>query len=87
MEADDPVTVYTVTNPYEADVIQMVLRGESISCELDGEGQAGLSDILAIGILVPARDADRALRIIEQSNVKRQGEASRLHAANHRHEE
>ena len=60
MEADKPVTVYTVNNPYEAEVIKMALQGEGISCQLDGEGQAGLSDILAIGILVRASDADLA---------------------------
>ena len=45
MDADEPVTVYTVNNPYEAEVIKMALQGEGISCQLDGEGQAGFSDI------------------------------------------
>ena len=83
MEANEPVTVYTVNNPYEAEVIKMALHGEGISCELDGEGQAGLSDILGIGILVPARDADRAQNIIEQNEAKHQIAASRRHAENH----
>ena len=83
MAANEPVTVYTVNNPYEAEVIRMALHGEGISCELDGEGQAGLSDILEIGILVPARDADRAQKIIEQNEAKHQGAASRRHAENH----
>ena len=82
MEADEPVTVYTVTNPYEAEVIKMALHGEGISCELDGEGQAGQSDILAIGILVPARDADRAQNIIEQNRAKHHA-APRRHAKIH----
>ena len=43
MEADEPVTVYTVNNPFEAEVIKTVLQGQGISCQLDGEGQAGLS--------------------------------------------
>ena len=60
MEADDPVTVYTLNNPYQAEIIKAALRGEGISCELDGERQAGLSEILEIGVLVRARDADRA---------------------------
>ena len=64
MEADEPVTVYTVNNPYEAEVIKTALQGQGISCELDGEGQAGLSDILEIGVLVRARDADRARKLI-----------------------
>ena len=70
MEADEPVTVYTVNNPNEAEIIKMALHGQGISCQLDGEGQAGLSDILEIGILVPARDADRAQKIIEQKEAK-----------------
>jgi hypothetical protein len=80
MEADEPVTVYTVNNPYEAEVIKMALQGQGISCQLDGEGQAGLSDILEIGILVPARDADRAQKIIEQNEAKHQDAAPRRHA-------
>lgn len=86
MEADEPVTVYTVNNPYEAEVIKMALQGEGISCELDGEGQAGLSDILDIGILVPARDADRAQKIIEQNEAKHQRAVLRRHAENHHSE-
>jgi hypothetical protein len=77
MEANEPVIVYTVNNPYEAEVIKMALQGEGISCELDGEGQAGLSDILAIGVLVPARDADRAQKIIAQNEAKHQDAAPR----------
>jgi len=83
MESDEPVTVYTVNNPYEAEVIKMALQGEGISCQLDGEGQAGLSDILEIGILVPAKDADRAQNIIEQNEAKHHDAAPRRHAEIH----
>jgi hypothetical protein len=83
MEADKPVTVYTVNNPYEAEVIKMALQGEGISCQLDGEGQAGLSDILAIGILVRASDADLAKQIIRHNEVKHQDVATQWHAHNH----
>ena len=72
MEADEPVTVYTINNPFKAEVIKMALQGEGIACQLDGEGQAGLSDILAIGVLVPAKDADRARRIIEHNEAKQE---------------
>ena len=54
MEADDPVAVYMLNDPYQAELIKTVLRGEGIFCELDGERQAGLSDILEIGVLVRA---------------------------------
>jgi hypothetical protein len=83
MEADEPVTVYTVNNPYEAEIIKMALLGQGISCQLDGEGQAGLSDILEIGILVSARDADRAQKFIEQNEAKHRVAAARRHAENH----
>jgi hypothetical protein len=71
METDEPVTVYTVKNPYEAEIIKTVLQAEGITCELDGEGQAGLSDILEIGILVRAKDVDKARRIIEHKHSRR----------------
>ena len=83
MEADEPVTVYTVNNPYEAEIIKMALQGQGISCQLDGEGQAGLSDILEIGLLVPARDADRAQKLIEQNEAKHRVAAARPHAENY----
>ena len=79
MEANEPVTVYTVNNPFEAEVIKMALQGQDISCQLDGEGQAGLSDILEIGILVRARDADLARKIIGQNEAKHQDTASQRH--------
>jgi hypothetical protein len=83
MEADEPVTVYTLNNPYEAEVIKTILEGEGISCQLDGEGQAGLSDILAIGVLVRARDADRARKIIMHNEAKQQAESPQRHDDNH----
>ena len=69
MEADDPVTVYTLNDPYQAEVIKEALRGEGILCELDGEHQAGLSEILNIGVLVRTRDADRARKIIQRHEL------------------
>jgi hypothetical protein len=72
MEFNEPVTVYTVSNPYEAEIIKMALRSEGILCELDGERQAGLSDVLGIGILVRASDAQRALRLIKHNDVTEQ---------------
>jgi len=80
MEANEPVTIYTVNNPYEAEVIKTALQGQGISCYLDGEGQAGLSDILEIGILVRARDADQAQKIIRQNETKHQNASPQRHA-------
>jgi hypothetical protein len=70
MEAEEPVTVYTVNNPYQAEIIKAALHSEGIMCQLDGEGQAGLSDILEIGIVVRARDADLAEKIVRQNETK-----------------
>ena len=82
MEAAEPVTVYTVNNPYEAEVVKAVLQGEGISCQLDGEGQAGLSDVLEIGILVRLRDADQARKIIRHNEAEHQ-HAAQQRAENH----
>ena len=68
------VTVYTLKDPFKAEIIMNALRGEGIPCELDGEGQAGLSEILDIGILVRAQDADLARGLIEQHARKKESD-------------
>ena len=85
LEADEPVTVYTVNNPFEAEVIKTVLQGQGISCHLDGEGQAGLSDVLEIGVLVRLRDADQARKIIRHNEAEHQI-AARQRAEHHHRE-
>jgi hypothetical protein len=60
MEAEEPMTVDMVNNPCEAEVIKTALQGQGVSCQWDGERQAGLSNILEIGALVRTKDADRA---------------------------
>jgi hypothetical protein len=80
LEADDPVTVYTLNDPCQAEIIKAALRSEGISCELDGERQAGLSDILEIGVLVRARDADRARKLIRRHEIRWVKEHSTLGA-------
>jgi uncharacterized membrane protein len=79
-ETDDPVTVYTLNDPYQAEIIKAVLRGEGISCELDGERQAGLSHILEIRVLVRARDARRARKFIRRHEIQSVKEHSTLAA-------
>jgi hypothetical protein len=66
IDGDELVTAYTLKDPNIAEIIKNTLRGEGIPCELDGEGQAGLAEVLDIGILVRARDADHAQKLIEQ---------------------
>ena len=65
MEADDIITVYTLHDPNHAEIIRAALHNEGIKCEIDGENQAAMTNILEIGILVRAVDADRARKIIE----------------------
>ena len=64
MKTDEALTVCTVNNPYEANVIKTALQGKGVLCQLDDQGQAGQSDPVEIGILVWAWDADLARRII-----------------------
>jgi hypothetical protein len=73
-DGSELVTVYTLKDPYKAEIIKNALRGEGILCELDGEGQAGLSDVLDIGVLVRVRDADLARGLIEQHEQKRESD-------------
>jgi hypothetical protein len=63
-DPDEPVTVYTLNDYYEAEVIKCALQAEGIRCQLDGERQAGLSEVFPIGVLVRSGDAHRARRII-----------------------
>lgn len=66
MDIHDLVTVYTVTNPVEAEVIKNALQDEGMRCFLEGSTQAGEVGIGAfeIKIQVPAGDADRAGKFI-----------------------
>ena len=71
MNYDDMVTVYTLNDPYEAEVVRTAIREQGISCELDGGRQAGLSEILEIGVLVRVKDEDRARTIIRSAERRR----------------
>jgi hypothetical protein len=73
-DGNELVTIYTLKDPYKAEIIKNALHGEGILCELDGQGQAGLSEVLDIGILVRARDADLGRRLIEQHERKRESD-------------
>jgi hypothetical protein len=66
LSPDEPVTIYTLNDPYEAEIIKNALQSEGIRCELQGEGQAGLAEILPIVVVVRARDADEARRIVQK---------------------
>jgi hypothetical protein len=65
MEAEDLVSVYTLNDPTQAELIKAALHDEGIACQIDGENQGSFSGVLQIAILVRAVDADRARRFIE----------------------
>lgn len=64
MDANTFLTVYTVNDANHAELIKVELQGQGIACRLDGENQAGFSHVLDIGIMVHAKDADRARKFI-----------------------
>ena len=67
MEAEEPVQVYSVSNPMVAEMIRNALTAEGIECELSGESQGGFAGVLdEIQILTHATDAQRALEIIKE---------------------
>jgi hypothetical protein len=67
-DRDDLVAVYTVSNPVQAEIIKNALAGEGIRCFIEDENQAGAVGLIGIHIrlFVPARDAERAARFIEE---------------------
>jgi hypothetical protein len=65
MDENELMTVYTLTDPNQAEIIKAALHAEGIACELGGEGQAGFTGLWEIEVLVRADDADRARKIIE----------------------
>jgi hypothetical protein len=66
MATHDLVTVYTVSNAIEAEIIKNALEDEGIHCEIEGEHQAGEAGLTGIEIKlqVPAADAARAKAFI-----------------------
>lgn len=66
MSPMDLVDVYTVTDPNIAEIIKASLQSDGITCWIEGENQAGLAGVLSIKLLTRAKDADRAMRIIDR---------------------
>lgn len=69
MEINEPVTVYTASDPVTAKIVKNFLNAEGIRCMLSGENQAahmGLGGGFAVEVIVPAADADRARKLIEE---------------------
>jgi hypothetical protein len=68
MDITDPVCVYTLTDPVRADVIRNYLQAQGIRCRLEGHDQSFAPGLIAfdIKVLVPAGDADRAAKLIQE---------------------
>ena len=64
MESEDLVSVFTVKNPTEAEMVRNALKAVGIACEIGGEGQAGLAGVLEIDVLVHANDVGAARRYL-----------------------
>ena len=62
MNPSDLVTVYTVSNSIEANILRNALADEGIECFLQGENQAAESGLMAlpIQVQVPAEHAEAA---------------------------
>lgn len=73
LNANDLVTVCSVANPVEAEVIRNALKGERISCFVEGVQQAGLVGILGIPIKIQVRvgDFNRANKLIQTREAHR----------------
>jgi hypothetical protein len=66
MDANEPVVVYTTTNPVEAEIIKVALANEGIQAMVTGEAQGGFSGMFPeVTVVVPAPDATRAREILE----------------------
>ena len=46
------VTVYSISEPFEAELIKNTLQDNGIQCSLDGATQGGFTGVVNIGILV-----------------------------------
>ena len=60
------VSIYSLNDPYEAELIKNRLEDNGIRCSLDGETQGGFVGVVNIGILVEEANAERALELIRQ---------------------
>ena len=78
MDMNELVTVYTVSNSVDAEMVKNALDDEGIESFVEGGNQAGESGLtgIEIRIQVPARDAERARRFLvahDQQRKARQG--------------
>lgn len=80
MSMQDLVTVYTVSNAIEAEIIKNALEDEGIRCEIEGGHQAGEAGLIGIEIKlqVPEDDAERAREFIKEHETHHDDDDSDL---------
>jgi Putative prokaryotic signal transducing protein len=68
MDRQELVTVLTVENPMNAEIIRGALQSAGIPCEIGGEKQGGFAGIGGVGIdiLTQAGDAKKARQFLRQ---------------------
>ena len=64
MDANEPVVIYTTNNLAEAEIIENMLEGEGIKCELGGENQGSFAGLFDVRVLVRAWDEERARQML-----------------------
>ena len=75
MKPDELMVVYTTDDANSAEILRAALHVEGMKCEIDGEGQAGLTGVgvMTIKLLVRAEDYDRARRFVESHEESGKG--------------
>jgi len=58
------VVVYKTNDSLQAEIVKNALESQGIHCGIDGEGQAGMTNVLEIRITVLAEDEKTAREII-----------------------
>lgn len=67
------ITVYTSNDSAECDLVRNILLDHGIDCQLSGEGQAGFSGIMEIGVVVRSTHAAEATEIVNIHHPIRAG--------------
>ena len=65
MRHEEMISIATTTDSNHANLLKLELQNVGIHCELEGEQQGGFAGVFEIRILVPAVNADEAIRFLE----------------------
>ena len=66
MDDQDLVTVCTVQNLAEAEIIRGAFQAAGIACQIGGMSQAGLAGVLEIDVLTHASDLKKARKLLRE---------------------